>query len=366
MAFPGNSEGDLLLALQDGAVGEAGWGDFLSRLAAMTGASFAALASRPAATGELPAVTAARLSGIVAGLDAQALAAVLSDRVRPERIYTESDLAEITNAEERSALEQALIRLGTPSIRVMRVAIPDVASIVLGIFGKGSFDAADSAVLRRLFPYLQNAARIAVRLARDRARAKTTADLARSANLGWFMLDRSGVVIESSAAGKALPRGIRILPGLQGDRLAFVERSAESTLAEILQHFATKADGPVRAVRIGHDPPLHLRIAPVWPGADAQRAVALATLHGEARVLPDAADLLVDLFGLLPSEARLTAAIADGHSLAASADLLGLTIETARNYSKRIFAKTGTRGQPDLVRLVLANGLAGPVADSVA
>lgn len=364
MAFPGNSDGDLLLALQDGAVGEAGWGDFLSRLAAMTGASFAALASRPAATGALPAVTAARLSGIVAGLDAQALAAVLSDRVRPERIYTESDLAEITNAEERSALEQALIRLGTPSIRVMRVAIPDVASIVLGIFGKGSFDAADSAVLRRLFPYLQNAARIAVRLARDRARAKTTADLARSANLGWFMLDRSGVVIESSAAGKALPRGIRILPGLQGDRLALVERSAESTLAEILQNFATKADGPVRAVRIGHDPPLHLRIAPVLPGA--QRAVALATLHGEARVLPYAADLLVDLFGLLPSEARLGAAIADGHSLTASADLLGLTIETARNYSKRIFAKTGTRGQPDLVRLVFANSLAGPVADSVA
>jgi DNA-binding CsgD family transcriptional regulator len=364
VAFPGNSEVDLLLALQEGAVGEAGWGDVLSRLAAMTGASFAALAFRSAASGAMPAITAARPSGVVAGMDATALAAMLSDRVRPERIYTESDLAEIANAEERSLFEQTVIRLGTPSIRVMRVVIPDVASIVLGIFGKGSFDAADSAVLRRLFPYLQNAARIAVRLARDRARARTTADLARSANFGWFMLDRSGVVIESSAAGKALPRGIRILSGLQGDRLAFAERAAESTLAEILQHFAIEADGPVRAVRIGHDPPLHLRIAPVLPGLRAQRAVALATLHGEARVLPGAVDLLVDLFGLLPSEARLAVAIADGHSLADSADLLELTIETARNYSKRIFAKTGTQGQPDLVRLVFANGLAGPVADS--
>ena len=32
-----------------------------------------------------------------------------------------------------------------------------------------------------------------------------------------------------------------------------------------------------------------------------------------------------------------------------------LTLETARTYSKRIFNKTGTRGQPDLVRLILTD-----------
>jgi DNA-binding NarL/FixJ family response regulator len=42
---------------------------------------------------------------------------------------------------------------------------------------------------------------------------------------------------------------------------------------------------------------------------------------------------------------------------------LGLTPETTRNYSKRIYAKTGTRGQADLVRLVLT-GLAPFAADA--
>ncbi|MET0587942.1 MAG: LuxR family transcriptional regulator, partial [Novosphingobium sp.] len=36
---------------------------------------------------------------------------------------------------------------------------------------------------------------------------------------------------------------------------------------------------------------------------------------------------------------------------------LQLTQETARNYSKRIYAKTGANGQADLVRLMLT-GLA--------
>jgi DNA-binding CsgD family transcriptional regulator len=31
---------------------------------------------------------------------------------------------------------------------------------------------------------------------------------------------------------------------------------------------------------------------------------------------------------------------------------MGLTIETARNYSKKLYAKLGVRGQAELVRLV--------------
>lgn len=50
--------------------------------------------------------------------------------------------------------------------------------------------------------------------------------------------------------------------------------------------------------------------------------------------------------------------LAAGKSLTKAAEQLDLTIETARNYSKKIFAKTATRGQTDLVRLILTHGLA--------
>ena len=63
--------------------------------------------------------------------------------------------------------------------------------------------------------------------------------------------------------------------------------------------------------------------------------------------------LLARQFGLAPAEARLAARLVDGDSLAGAAAALGLTIETARTYSKRLFMKTGTRGPSDLVRLIL-------------
>jgi len=46
--------------------------------------------------------------------------------------------------------------------------------------------------------------------------------------------------------------------------------------------------------------------------------------------------------------------MADGDSIAEAGEALGLTVETARNYSKRIYTKTGAQGQADLVRILLS------------
>ena len=68
--------------------------------------------------------------------------------------------------------------------------------------------------------------------------------------------------------------------------------------------------------------------------------------------------MLVDVFGLLPSEARLAWAIAQSRSIAEAAGEHGLTEQTARNYSKEIYAKTGACGQAKLVRNILTSVLA--------
>ena len=44
--------------------------------------------------------------------------------------------------------------------------------------------------------------------------------------------------------------------------------------------------------------------------------------------------------------------------LVEAAQAHGLTVETARYYSKKIYAKTGARGQVDLVRNILTGVLA--------
>ena len=73
--------------------------------------------------------------------------------------------------------------------------------------------------------------------------------------------------------------------------------------------------------------------------------------------LPHAADParvagLAQLFDLKHREAELAIALYDGFSLAEAADKLGLTLETTRNYSKKLYSKLGVRGQTELVRKV--------------
>lgn len=58
-------------------------------------------------------------------------------------------------------------------------------------------------------------------------------------------------------------------------------------------------------------------------------------------------------FGLSPAEAELATYLAQGASIVDAADAIGLTVESARTYSKRVFAKTGTSGQADLIRRLL-------------
>ncbi|OOG25370.1 hypothetical protein B1C78_06870 [Thioalkalivibrio denitrificans] len=82
-------------------------------------------------------------------------------------------------------------------------------------------------------------------------------------------------------------------------------------------------------------------------------AVALMISDPELEaVVPD--HWLRHRYGLTGAEARLARSLVRGESLRAAADSNGLTYETARWYLKNIFQKTGTGGQPQLVKTLLS------------
>ncbi|MGY4306601.1 DNA-binding CsgD family transcriptional regulator [Bradyrhizobium sp. USDA 4369] len=64
------------------------------------------------------------------------------------------------------------------------------------------------------------------------------------------------------------------------------------------------------------------------------------------------AEAIAQLFELTPQEARVAAAIAAGQSLKQAADLIGIRVSTARTHLGRIFGKTGTSQQSQLVALL--------------
>ena len=62
---------------------------------------------------------------------------------------------------------------------------------------------------------------------------------------------------------------------------------------------------------------------------------------------------LREAYGLTGAEARLAVALANGASLDDVADATSTAIGTLRTHLKHVLAKTGTRRQSELVRLVL-------------
>ena len=64
------------------------------------------------------------------------------------------------------------------------------------------------------------------------------------------------------------------------------------------------------------------------------------------------------LYQFTPAEAELVALLTAGRSLEEAAEERGVTMHTVRSQLKHVFAKTDTRRQGQLVRLVLS-GLAG-------
>lgn len=71
-----------------------------------------------------------------------------------------------------------------------------------------------------------------------------------------------------------------------------------------------------------------------------------------ARDLAPLAPILEEHFALTPSEARLALQLARGEGVQSAAEVLGLSVHTARSYLKTIFSKLGVSRQADVVRLI--------------
>jgi len=63
-------------------------------------------------------------------------------------------------------------------------------------------------------------------------------------------------------------------------------------------------------------------------------------------------EILHELYGLTPAEARLAVLLLDGKSLAETADSIGVTHETVRSQIKSVLHKTETARQGELIRLL--------------
>lgn len=359
MAFLSTDQRELYLPLMEGLLEDPPWQRFLANLLQRTGARRAALALAPVGSPE-PNLTVradAARAALDPPLDLPRLAALglfPGPMMRRARVYTLGEMLDFDAPARLTAQRAALGDMRINHARAVRIGNPaNGEAWLLLTREREDLGAADSALLAAIAPHL--AAAIAVRAAMDRAELRAAMAEGTLALLGTgeIALTASAQVLaadpqaERELAFTAEPGPLR--------RLQLLPETARALEAACSALAGAEPDAR-RLIALGERSPRHLLLRPAPPGQG--NAAVIGLVRAAPRALPAAAEaVLAALHGLSHREAALAIGLAQGETILAAGTRLGLTPETARNYSKRLYAKTGTSGQAQLVALVLT-GLA--------
>jgi DNA-binding CsgD family transcriptional regulator len=301
-------DSDILLALYRSAQETPAWTAFLRAIAARTGATAAHLVAQR--EGESPQNF---------GQGALSLASESLARMRYLRPYSGDDIA------------------AAQPFRAVRVRAEGGGDAWVIVVRQGDdFAASTSALLSSIAPHIALAAAQFWRQERALAGHAAQKDVATRLGIAWLLLDANGATI---IASNTMPAGL-----MMGDKLRLAPNAQRQLLQQISSYTQGQNTQPLAMV-------FGPRQALLVPFSGHGAAAILYVLS--AKPIPNLAwPVLADIFGLTPNEARFAAEMAGGKSIVQAGEALGFTVETARHYSKQLYAKLGAAGQVEVVRRI--------------
>lgn len=358
---------ELLLPLVEGIHESPPWGGFLRQLVARTYArrAFLIITLANSAPGQEPAVVhvAAPRAATEPPLDFRRIEALRLHpygALRPGRVYSLDEMLDYDRpaqlARQRAELDEMNIRYG----RFLRVTAGGAADAwLLLVREREDFTASAVSALSGVGPHLSAALKTLAALIEQRLQVALAQSALQRQGVGQVAFDATGRVMAADPQAEALLAFVPEPGPTAGRRLQLVpavSQALEAACAEL-------AAGPAGAsvpLALGTQAGLWmlLRKADLPLSEPCAYPAATGVLRIQRR--EDAARArraLAAIYGLSMNEAALAHQLSLGESIVEAGRSLRLTPETSRSYSKRIYAKTGTSSQADLVRLVLT-GLA--------
>jgi DNA-binding CsgD family transcriptional regulator len=387
MRIPNLGETELLIPLHDGMFEQPMWATFLERLRTVSGASHTALLFRMPGT-DIPVQLGAGHSGSgygadvarEAGLDLRRLFADSSSAslgasdlgLREERVYSESELQERLDPERRAVLHQIMASIKARHmlcVKIRTAAIldeqTDAVEAWLVLLAPGPFASSLTGMMSALAPHLQVAFKVFAGIERSRSHGSGAANALRHINIGWISVDRRCRILDHDDQAARFLAQSGVLRRGPYSRLYASAPEIDRQLTDLIKQFAHQPEARPRAITLAQDAWIDLLVAPVrgddlvQPATDKEsHAAAIVYFRMDENSSADRCQQLSDVFDLTESEARFAWSIAQGLSIKDASGQHGLTLETGRYYSKRIYSKTGALGQVDLMRRVLTSVLA--------
>ena len=243
---------------------------------------------------------------------------------------------------------------------------------MLGIFRHerdGIVDDATRRAMRLIVPHIRRAVLIGQVTDLKGMEAATLADTLNGLSAGVFLVDESDRVIHANASGRSM-LDMRDVLHLANGRLAARSPGSQKALREV---FGAAGNGDAAVGTKGISIPLTARdgeryvahVLPLTSGARRRAgtrysAVAATFVHKVELNTRSPFDVIAKTFDLTPSELRTLLAIVQVGGVAETAAKLGVAESTIKTHLHRLFAKTGTSRQAELVKLVA--GFSSPLA----
>jgi DNA-binding CsgD family transcriptional regulator len=219
------------------------------------------------------------------------------------------------------------------------------------------FDQNDIESCRTLVAHLQAALRMHRRIAELKIERDAALNVLDRLPWGVVLVNNNGDRLAANRPAETL-----LLTGdgltVYGDTLRATLPDEAARLDRLLSSVlnGTSAGGVLPITRASEAHPLSVLVVPLRSNAqdlgDQVQAAAIFVSDPDMRLEGNEKHLR-ELYALTPVEARLAACLLQGKSVDEAAAAMGVTINTARVYLKRIFVKTGVRRQSALMRLLL-------------
>jgi DNA-binding CsgD family transcriptional regulator len=231
---------------------------------------------------------------------------------------------------------------------------------------------ADERTLRRaklLAPHLRRAVLIGKVIDMHKVEAAALADTLDGLAAAMFLVDAAGRIVHANVRALAMTSEASCI-GAAGGKFSAADAQADRALHDI---FADAEMGDAAVGIKGVAVPLVApggeryvaNVLPLMSGARrkagiAYSAVAAVFVRKAALELPHPLETIANTFKLTPAEMRVLMMIVEVGGVPEVAPVLGVSETTVKTHLQRIFAKTDTKRQADLVKLVA--GYMSPLA----
>ena len=370
MAGLTNSENvrrNLVGLLIEGALDEPMWDRFLKALKSAVGADYATLNLR------WPGRSSSDAINLIAGAPENLDVALFDSQYFPDRspppesgtvegiAYPLAELERLDGGTNATFFEDMRSKFGVNVLLQMKVREPSGVGAWLGVVRHNrEFSNAERALLESLADELRSVLRLYVIQERYRYSATIADDATRRLSFGWLVLDEDSLILDCDNQAAAILADQRVLMRDKTGRLCAPQGEVRRELPSLIKEVANSQSPRTRAIRLSRDPWFDLLVTRARQNfvASPAKPAAVAYIHGDSWSAVDRCEQLAELFELYPREAQLALALSRGMTIAEAAKAFGLTEGSARIYTKAIYAKTGARGLPDLVRIVMRSVLA--------